>query len=188
MVDEYLEPEIAEHVLVLVDASKHKQLLLEIDGDTIDVASPLFISPKENRYAIESKRWDDAFNMMSTGMFGLIKGFVKRHNIIYPLIGELMHVTLRRLRYTLATGLAVEGISKHELARILDHTDTQHVNVYFEMAGKIVGHLDKATAKGFSKYINFFKGRLIDRDEEAINGERDDKHLMFVDKQNPGDQ
>lgn len=64
----------------------------------------------------------------------------------------------------------------------------QHVNVYFEMAGKIVEHLDKATAKGFSKYLNFFKGRLIDSDEDAVKGERDDKHLTFVDDQNPADQ
>lgn len=188
VVDEYLEPGIAEHVLALVDASRHKQLYVDVDGSVIKVAKPLFINSTKNSYAIESKRWDDAYNMMSTGIAGLIKSFIKRHNIISPITGELMHVTPRRLRYTLATGLAAEGISKRELARILDHTDTQHVNVYFEMAGKIVEHLDKAAAKDFSKYLNFFKGKLIDSDGEAVNGERDDKHLMFVDEQNPTDQ
>ncbi|HCJ4614689.1 TPA: tyrosine-type recombinase/integrase, partial [Salmonella enterica] len=148
----------------------------------------LFINPKKNAYAIDSKRWDEAYNMLSTGIANLLKAFIKRHSIISPLTGELLHVTPRRLRYTLATGLAAEGISKRELARILDHTDTQHVNVYFEMAGRIVAHLDKAMAKGFSKYLNFFKGRLIDSDEDAVNGERDDKHLTFVDDQNPADQ
>lgn len=62
--------------------------------------------------------------MLSTGIANLVKAFIKRHNIISPLTGELLHVTPRRLRYTLATGLAAEGISKRELARILDHTDT----------------------------------------------------------------
>lgn len=79
--------------------------------------------------------------------------------------------------------MVAEGISKRELARILDHTDTQNVNVYFDMAGNIVGHLDKAMAKGFSKYLDFFKGNLISSDEEAINGERNDKHLIFLDEQ-----
>ncbi|MDH8356919.1 site-specific integrase, partial [Klebsiella pneumoniae] len=71
---------------------------------------------------------DEAYNMLSTGIANLLKAFIKRHSIISPLTGELLHVTPRRLRYTLATGLAAEGISKRELARILDHTDTQHVN------------------------------------------------------------
>ena len=188
MLDEYLEQDIAEHVLALVKASQHKRLILDVGGQALEVARPLFISAKENSHAIVTKCWDDAFNMRSTGITGLIKAFVRRHNIISPLTGELLHVTSRRLRYTLATGLAAEGVSKRELARILDHTDTQHVNVYFEMAGKIVEHLDKATAKGFSEYLNFFKGRLIDSDEDAVNGERDDKHLTFVDDQKPADQ
>lgn len=188
MIDEYLDPEIAKHVLKLIDASKHKNLKIEVDGIVKEVPRPLFINQKQNAYAIDSKRWDETYNMLSTGIATLVKAFIKRHNIISPLTGELMHVTPRRLRYTLATGLAAEGISKRELARILDHTDTQHVNVYFEMAGRIVEHLDKATAKGFSKYLNFFKGRLIDNDEDAVNGERDDKHLIFVDEQNSTDQ
>ncbi|EGT5723364.1 site-specific integrase [Cronobacter sakazakii] len=188
MIDEYLEPEIAKHVLELIDVSKHKKLLVEVDEKAMEVPKPLFINPKKNAYAIDSKRWDEAYNMLSTGIANLLKAFIKRHSIISPLTGELLHVTPRRLRYTLATGLAAEGISKRELARILDHTDTQHVDVYFEMAGRIVAHLDKAMAKGFSKYLNFFKGRLIDSDEDAVNGERDDKHLTFVDDQNPADQ
>ena len=59
------------------------------------------------------------------------------------------------------------------------------MNVYFEMAGNIIQHLDKAMAKGFSEYLDFFRGKLIDSDDEAINGERVDKHLLFVDEQNP---
>lgn len=149
---------------------------------------PLLINRNGNKAAILSKDLDNAFNLTSSDISRLLSAFVKRHNIISPLTGELMRVTPRRLRYTLATGLAAEGISKRELARILDHTDTQHVNVYFEMAGRIVQHLDKATAKGFSTYLNFFRGRLINSDENAVNGERDDKHLTFFDEQNPTDQ
>ena len=80
------------------------------------------------------------------------------------------------------------GISRSELARILDHTDTQHVQVYFELAGGIVEHLDKAAAKGFSKYLDFFRGKIIETADEAVNGELDNKHLSFIDEENPTDQ
>ena len=188
VVDEYLEPEIAKHVCALIDASRGKRLSINVDGADIDVPKPLFISPMKNISAIESRSWGDAYNMRSTGIAKLIKAFVRRHNIISPLTGKLVNITPRRLRYTLATGLAAEGISKRELARILDHTDTQHVGVYFEMAGQIVKHLDKAAAKGFAGYLNVFKGKVIDGPGDAVNGARLDKHLIFVDELNPNDQ
>lgn len=186
--EEYLTPEFAKYLIELIDASKAFATQIDTGEASLEIERPLFIKRCLNLGSIDAGRWENAFNLTSKDIGDLVKAFVKRHNIISPLTGELMHVTPRRLRYTLATGLAAEGISKRELARILDHTDTQHVNVYFEMAGKIVEHLDKAAAKGFSKYLNFFKGKLIDADEEAVNGERDDKHLIFVDEQNPADQ
>jgi len=186
--DEYLNQDFANYLIELIEASKQFATCVDTGSGMIEVERPLFFKRGMNQAAIRAQQWDSAYNLTTKDVGNLIKAFVKRHNIISPITGELMHVTPRRLRYTMATGLAAEGISKRELARILDHTDTQHVNVYFEMAGRIVEHLDKATAKGFSKYLNFFKGRLIDSDEDAVNGERDDKHLTFVDDPNPADQ
>ena len=188
LLDEYLDPHFGAMIEQLIEVSKLVPLSFAERAFVNPEERPLLINRNGNKAAILSKDIDNVFNLTSSDIARLLSAFVKRHNIISPLTGELMRVTPRRLRYTLATGLAAEGISKRELARILDHTDTQHVNVYFEMAGKIVEHLDKATAKGFSKYLNFFKGRLIDSDEDAVNGERDDKHLTFVDDQNPADQ
>ncbi|MTB81177.1 tyrosine-type recombinase/integrase [Providencia stuartii] len=188
LLDEYLDPHFGAMIEQLIEVSKLVPLSFAERAFVNPEERPLLINRNGNKAAILSKDIDNVFNLTSSDIARLLSAFVKRHNIISPLTGELLHVTPRRLRYTLATGLAAEGISKRELARILDHTDTQHVNVYFEMAGKIVEHLDKATAKGFSKYLNFFKGRLIDSDEDAVNGERDDKHLTFVDDQNPADQ
>ena len=37
MIDEYLQPEIAKHVLELIDASKHRKLLIEVDGKAVQV-------------------------------------------------------------------------------------------------------------------------------------------------------
>lgn len=188
LLEEYLDPEFGKLIEELLECNRSVPLSFSGNDLTAPEQRPLLINKNGNRSAILSKDVENAFNMTSGGISRLIGAFVKRHNIISPRTGELMHVTPRRLRYTLATGLAAEGVSKLELARILDHTDTQHVSVYFEMAGKIVEHLDKATAKGFSRYLDFFKGKLIDSDKEAINGEKNDKHLMFVDEGNPGNQ
>lgn len=188
LLDEYLDPHFGAMIEQLIEISKLVPLSFADRAFVNPEERPLLINRNGNKAAILSKDLDNAFNLTSSDISRLLSAFVKRHNIISPLTGELMRVTPRRLRYTLATGLAAEGISKRELARILDHTDTQHVNVYFEMAGRIVQHLDKATAKGFSTYLNFFRGRLINSDENAVNGERDDKHLTFFDEQNPTDQ
>jgi hypothetical protein len=188
MVEEYLEPEIAKYILELIESSKKHKLLVEVGENIIEIERPIFFRPPKSQRPIKSILPSEAYNLKSRDITELIKSFVIRHGLISPITGEELHVTSRRLRYTIATGLASEGISKRELARVLDHTDTQHVDVYFELKGKIIEHLDKATAKGFSNYINFFKGNVIENDDDAINGRRDDKHLKFVDEENPNDQ
>jgi len=187
-IDEYLDTTYVKYLLALINKNAEMDVRLEVNGKQIENPKPLFLKSGGNRAALASQDWGNVYNMTSRDITDLLKAFVRRHNIISPLTGELLQISTRRLRYTLATGLAAEGVSQRELARILDHTDTQHVQVYFEMAGNIVEHLDKAAAKGLSRYLNFFKGKVIDTDDDAINGDRDDKHLAFVNEENPTDQ
>jgi hypothetical protein len=185
MLDEYLDPEFAGYVLELIEANKEFATYVEVNDKTYEIARPLFVKSNGNKSAMRSGLVESYFNMTSEGITRLIQEFVRRHEIISPLTGEMLRITTRRLRYTLGTALAAEGVSRKELARILDHSDTQHVQVYFELVGSIVEHLDKAAAKGFAKYLNLFKGKIIEDDSEAINGDRDDKHLFFIDESNP---
>jgi len=187
LLDEYLDSEFAGYLKELIKANKKTSMVVNA-LDVVENDRPLFVRSKKNKTSMLSDLKGHSYNMTSAEISRLLQAFVKRHNIISPLTHELLHISTRRLRYTLATSLAAEGISKRELARILDHTDTQHVQVYFELAGNIVEHLDKATAKGFAKYLNYFKGRVIDDDRDAINGDRDDKHLAFIDETDPADQ
>lgn len=188
LLDEYLEPQFAAFVLELIEANKSIPTTTVRNGSQVVVEKPLFINLEKNQSAIAAADLDNIFNMTSFDITHLIIGFVRRHKIVSPITGEPLQITTRRLRYTLATALAAEGISRAELARILDHTDTQHVQVYFELAGTIVEHLDKAMAKGFSKYLQLFRGTIIDSQEDATNAERDDKYLAFVSEVNPLDQ
>lgn len=185
---EYLDPVFASCLLQLIHANKKVDASIDIAGKTIPNPRPLFVKVGGNQAAILSNDMKNVYNMTSFDITKLLRQFVERHEIISPLTGELLQLNVRRLRYTLATGLVAEGISRSELARILDHTDTQHVQVYFELAGGIVEHLDKAAAKGFSKYLDFFRGKIIETADEAVNGELDNKHLSFIDEENPTDQ
>ena len=186
--DEYLEPLYANYITELIHKNSSINVELKANNEIIPSPRPLFLNLRGNSAAIASQDFENAYNVTSADISALLKGFVARHNITSPITKSQLQINTRRLRYTLAVGLAAEGISKKELARILDHTDTQHVLVYFEMAGKIVEHLDKAAAKGLSRYLQFFKGRIVDSDEEAINGDRVDKHVAYVDEENPTDQ
>jgi hypothetical protein len=186
--DEYLEPLYANYITELIHKNSLLSLELKIDNIVIPNPRPLFINQRGNGAALASQDYENAYNVTSSDITSLLKAFVVRHNIISPITKGPLQINTRRLRYTLAVGLAAEGISKKELARILDHTDTQHVLVYFEMAGKIIEHLDKAAAKVFSRYLKFFKGKVIDTDEDAINGDRVDKRIEFIDEDNPIDK
>ncbi len=185
--EEYLDPEFATYVQDLITANREIKTIVKTKKGYIEVDRPLFIKVDQNKAALSAGLLNESFNMPSSEISELVKKFAKRHNIVSPLTGEVLYLSTRRLRYTLATSLASEGISRRELARILDHTDTQHVQVYFEVAGNIVEHLDKASAKGFSKYLNYFKGNIINNPTEAINGHRNDKQLAFVNENNPTD-
>lgn len=178
-IEEFLDPAFAEYIHDLIKANNENNAVLYHEGKKLSNPQPIFLNINGNKAAILSGDYENAYNFSSSMITSLIKGFVRRHNIISPLTKELMHVTARRLRYTLATGLAAEGISKAALARILDHTDTQHVHVYFELAGKIVIQLDKAIAKGFSQYLSYFTGHIIDSSGDAINGDNPEKYLVF---------
>jgi hypothetical protein len=74
----------------------------------------------------------------------------------------------------------LDGISRRELAIILDHSDLQHVEVYFELAGQVVEHLDKALFGFYAKLVSYFRGRIIGGNDEAINGDDAGKLIPCV--------
>lgn len=188
LLDEYLEPTYARYLQELIIKNASINVQIKSGGKLIPNPKPIFINQKGNSAALASNDLQNVYNVSSAYITNLLRNFVIRHNIISPITKKLLQITTRRLRYTLAVGLAAEGISKKELARILDHTDTQHVLVYFEMSGKIIEHLDKATAKSFSHYLNFFSGQIVSNDNEAINGNNADKYIIFANEENPIDQ
>jgi integrase len=95
--------------------------------------------------------------------------FVKAARIISPRTGEVLKLSSRRFRYSLATDLAEEGASPEQIAEALDHTDTQHVRVYTETVSSIIDHVARATDQALVPLVKRFQGKVVDRNEEAVS-------------------
>jgi integrase len=189
-IEEKIDKAAARHVLNLIHANRDINTTIKTTdrGEVTISHKPLFLRRPWQMQTVLAAQAERAFRIPASEINRFLRAFVKRHNITSPLTGERMEVTPRRLRYTLATGLVEEGVSRRELAKILDHSDTQHVEVYFALKGKMVRMLDTAVAKRFGQYLAYFTGKVVANEAEAVNGHRDDKHLSFYDETNPTDQ
>lgn len=187
-IEEKMDAALAKHILNLIHANQNIDTSIMTDQGRVTVSDkPLFI--RRHRLPAETPiaRIGRVFRVDASRISTLLRDFVERHNVISPISNEPLYLTTRRLRYTLACGLVEEGISRRQLAKILDHSDTQHVEVYFALKGRLVRFLDEAVAKQFGGWLAYFTGRIVTSDAEAVNGDREDKHLSFVSDIDPHD-
>jgi integrase len=111
-------------------------------------------------------------NTGHAGAAALLRSFVRRADIVSPRTGELLHISSRRLRYTLATRVALEGGSRVQIAEILNHTDLQNVEVYIQAARQQMDQVDQALEDSdYKPVVERFAGRITDReDPEPVPG------------------
>ena len=121
-----------------------------------------------------------AWHLFSSDFTNLIQDAVERYGIISPRTSKLLHLTTRRLRYTFATNRVREGISARELADALDHTDLQHVRVYFDARSTVVERLDRAAAMAIAPMLKLFKGRTVKDAESASQGNDPAKRIRII--------
>jgi len=87
-----------------------------------------------------------------------------------------IHLTPRRLRYTFATRLVMSGVSKERLADLLDHTDLQHVQVYYDLRHQIKGFLTEAENKELGQILRRFEGNI---DPQMDSSNKDIKYYTL---------
>jgi hypothetical protein len=63
-----------------------------------------------------------------------------------------------------------EGVSKREVADLLDHSDLQSVQIYFDIKSDIVDHLDRAMAMSLGPIAQAFMGKIISGPDQADRG------------------
>ncbi|MBA2781149.1 site-specific integrase [Billgrantia kenyensis] len=180
MLEESLDESLAQYVLDLIKANRENRDSISQELSCKPLPDTLFVNVTGNKAALALGVQENILNMTTHDIRKLLKDFVARQGIISPVTNALLHITPRRMRYTFGTNMVGEGASKKELARMLDHSNIQNVGVYYRLAGRIVEHLDKAMAKKYASVLNMFKGNIVISDAEAINGDRKDKHLSFL--------
>jgi len=73
------------------------------------------------------------------------------------------------------------GVSKRVLAAMLDHSDTQHVQVYYSLKGKrLTNILDRAAALRLGPLMNIFRGKVVSSCSAAVNGDKPEKQVRFA--------
>ena len=176
----HLPLELAPYIQDLIAYNKSLELPSWSAESEDDFDRPIFFNSVGNTAALAAG-FGAAFFNYDTGYFAtLLAGFVMEHRIVTPLTGMLLHLSPRRLRYTLATNLVRDGATRRQLAHILDHSDLQHVGVYFDLAGDIVDSLDKSLIGPYSQILKFFRGDFIAAGQHAINEKDPDKHIPFI--------
>lgn len=86
----------------------------------------------------------------------------------------------KRFRITLAQRAVDDGKDKYTVAELLDHSDTQNVDVYFEASPAMVERLDRHLAMELAPLAQAFAGVLVLSEADARRG--DDPRSRIYDK------
>ncbi|MGO8374654.1 site-specific integrase [Rhizobium ruizarguesonis] len=109
------------------------------------------------------------------GKLAGLKHHVSSHDIGRRLIGLVGRVTglktnSRRFRITLAQRAVDDGKDKFTVAEMLDHSDTQNVEVYFEASPAMVLRLDRHLAMELAPLAQAFAGVVVNTEADALRG------------------
>ncbi|MDX0442749.1 site-specific integrase [Sinorhizobium medicae] len=93
--------------------------------------------------------------------------------VVSGTIGRItgMKTNARRFRITLAQRAVDDGKDKHTVAELLDHSDTQNVEVYYEASPAMVLRLDRHLAMEMAPIAHAFAGVIVTTESEARRGE-----------------
>ncbi|WP_330705862.1 tyrosine-type recombinase/integrase [Novosphingobium resinovorum] len=131
-------------------------------------SKPLFrrgAGPAPMRGNIEPE-WN--LHLTSMGFLQLLRRGVGRLQV-KGINGKDLHATVRRFRYTHATRMKNNGASQEAIADALDHSDLQHVSVYWDVGSDIVEHLDRALAMSLAPRAQAFAG-IVKNEASAVRG------------------
>ncbi len=160
---------ISKNLGVLIE--KLVQINAKVEGHPHGGKSPLLMRDKKRKRLCKSsglKRFE--YHMETVDFLRIVSTYAEDAGLISPRTGNPLHLSPRRLRYTFATRLVEQGAPLAVVADALDHTDLQHVGVYYEARGKTVEALDKALENNphYSYVINRFMGTVVERGSSSL--------------------
>jgi hypothetical protein len=138
-------------------------------ADKEDVVRPLFRLTNPRTTLLGGPLADFAYHHHAGMITSLIAECVARLNVVSPRTGKALLVTTRRLRYTFASKMVRMGTPARELAELLDHTDTQNVQVYYKADSRFVERLDATIAEHIGPTVRAFMGEIVERDKRTVD-------------------
>ena len=163
-----LSPELGKLVEELI-AENRLMRVADPNWHADRFAAPLFCRRHPSVVLRGTAHEVDAYRVSTFAFNHALETFVRNCDLRSS-AGSRLHLSPRRLRYTFATRLVQEGASPLELAEALDHTDVQHVMVYFNARSNIVTDLDRAMALKLAPHAQAFLGKLITSETKALRG------------------
>jgi hypothetical protein len=112
----------------------------------------------------------DALHLKPSVVRDRLQRLVRELRPVSERTGEVLHVYPTRLRRTTGTRAAREGYGPLLIAELLDHTDTQNVNVYVENIPEHVDAINQAVAAQLAPIAQAFAGKLVNTETDAIRG------------------
>lgn len=156
--DRLLTPQIGK--LVFEHARQVKSWCTGLIDDPTQ--APLF---PDKRIAPESNA--DACHLVDTEVGRILTAVLDRLNVISERTGEPLKIHAKRFRQTIGTRAAEEGHGELVIAELLDHSDTQSVDVYVQSTPAIVERIDRAVAMQLAPLAQAFAGKFIIGPTEA---------------------
>jgi integrase len=159
-----LTPQIAQLVQQLIAENATSRPM------PADTPKWLFRRATAHSHSVNSEDGEFSYVMYVDEFTVMIANAIKKLGIKSTVTGKPLKMTTRRLRYTYATRLVDEGISHRGLAEALDHTDLQHILVYFNARSNIVRRIDAAIALQIAPLARAFAGEIVSSESDAVRG------------------
>ncbi|SDJ32815.1 hypothetical protein [Pseudomonas abietaniphila] len=181
---EPMDDDVRTHVQALITRNQTFESLVEVNDKLIPCARPLFRRLDANHERLQVGDYESAYHIYTTHFGKLLRDFATRMGLFSPITQQPMLLSARRFRYTVGTTYAAMGVSRKELARRLDHSDLQHVQVYYDILDVLTYALDKAAVLEYSRFVRLFLGGSAVHDLSDIEPQR----LIITDAHShPGD-
>ncbi|KWO58913.1 hypothetical protein WT98_04235 [Burkholderia territorii] len=172
-IEEHVSDDLAGLIRTLVEANKMI--------DCGDYPRPMFMRDTVDRWLKETGVNEFGYHITVDTFRLLLERFASRMRLKSPRTMRPMQITPRRLRYTFATTMVELGVSRRVLAAMLDHSDTQHVQVYYSLKGRrLTTILDRAAALKLGPLMRLFRGTLVPSPSNAVSGSDSAKNICFV--------
>ncbi|MGO4381432.1 site-specific integrase [Pseudoduganella sp. RAF53_2] len=116
------------------------------------------------------------YHLTSEAFTRRLKSAVNTLAIISTRTESEMNITTYRLRRTVGTRAAIEGLKAYVIAEMLDHSDTKNVSAYVQADPTMVERIDRALAFQLAPLAQAFAGVLRRREEPLP----EDSHLPEI--------